>query len=325
GYLNLPFFARSRELNREISSYVVALVRLFALVFALSAIVAYFLSQRITRPLNLIRRQIGLVKLGAGNQPVEWKNNDEIGQLVNEYNKMLVQLEESTDRLADSERQGAWREMAKQVAHEIKNPLTPMKLSLQHLQYAWSKKDADLEEKFRKTSALLINQIDALSKMAEEFSSFAKMPEASIRDLRLQDVLSQAIHLFEQEPNAHIEVSIPETDIMLRADPDQLLRVFTNILKNAVQAIPEGISGHIEVSTSVENNMARISFSDNGRGIPPELYDRIFSPNFSTKNSGMGLGLAISRKIIESFGGSISFSSRMNQGSTFVVRLPLNT
>ncbi len=325
GYLNLPFFARSRELNREISSYVVALVRLFALVFALSAIIAYFLSQRIIRPLNLIRRQIGLVKLGAGNQPVEWKNNDEIGQLVNEYNKMLVQLEESTERLADSERQGAWREMAKQVAHEIKNPLTPMKLSLQHLQYAWSKKDADLDEKFRKTSALLINQIDALSKMAEEFSSFAKMPEASIRDLRLQDVLSQAINLFEQEPKVRIHISMQEADIMLRADPDQLLRVFTNILKNAIQAIPEGNSGLIDVSASTENNIARISFSDNGRGIPPELFDRIFSPNFSTKNSGMGLGLAISRKIIEGFGGSISFSSRLNQGSTFIVRLPISS
>ncbi len=324
GYLNLPFFARSRELNREISSYVVALVRLFALVFALSAIVAYFLSQRIIRPLNLIRRQIGLVKLGAGNQPVEWKNNDEIGQLVREYNKMLIQLEESTDRLADSERQGAWREMAKQVAHEIKNPLTPMKLSLQHLQYAWGKKDADLDEKFQKTSALLIRQIDALSKMAEEFSSFAKMPEASIQELRLQDILTQAIHLFEQEPNVHILVTMPETPLMLRADPDQLLRVFTNIIKNAVQAIPQGIAGHLDVSVHSEAGLALVAISDNGRGIPPELYDRIFSPNFSTKNSGMGLGLAISRKIVESFGGGISFSSKLNQGSTFVVRLPLN-
>jgi len=324
GYLNLPFFARARELNREISSYVVALVRLFALVFALSAIVAYFLSQRIIRPLNLIRRQIGLVKLGAGNQPMEWKNNDEIGQLIQEYNKMLVQLEESTDRLADSERQGAWREMAKQVAHEIKNPLTPMKLSLQHLQYAWNKRDADLDEKFRKTSELLINQIDALSKMAEEFSSFAKMPEAIIRDVCLQDTLKQAIHLFEQEPGIRLRADLPDNPLMLKADPDQLLRVCTNIIKNAVQAIPEGKEGRISVEVYAENGYALVSFSDNGRGIPPELYDRIFSPNFSTKNSGMGLGLAISRKIVESFGGSISFSSRLNQGSTFMLRLPLS-
>jgi signal transduction histidine kinase len=323
GYLNLPFFARARELNREISSYVVALVRLFALVFALSAILAYFLSQRITRPLSLIRRQIGLVKLGAGNQPMEWRNNDEIGQLVQEYNKMLVQLEESTDRLADSERQGAWREMAKQVAHEIKNPLTPMKLSLQHLQYAWNKQDEHLDEKFRKTSALLITQIDALSKMAEEFSSFAKMPEASIRELCLQEVLQQAVHLFEQEPLLHISLSMPQQAILLRADQDQLLRVFTNIIKNALQAISDGTEGRLEIQLRQLDGVAILSFKDNGRGIPPELYDRIFSPNFSTKNSGMGLGLAISRKIIESFGGSISFSSRLNQGSTFVVKLPL--
>jgi signal transduction histidine kinase len=159
--------------------------------------------------------------------------------------------------------------------------------------------------------------------MAEEFSSFAKMPEASIRELCLQEVLQQAVHLFEQEPLLHISLSMPEQAIHIRADQDQLLRVFTNIIKNALQAISDGTEGRLEIQLRQVDGFAILSFKDNGRGIPPELYDRIFSPNFSTKNSGMGLGLAISRKIIESFGGSISFSSRLNQGSTFVVKLPL--
>jgi len=323
GYLNLPYFARSRELNREISNYVVALVKLFALVFALSAIVAWFLSQRIIRPLNLVRRQMGLVKLGGRNQPMDWKNNDEIGQLVREYNKMIGQLEESLDRLADSERQGAWREMAKQVAHEIKNPLTPMKLSLQHLQFAWSRKDADLEQKFRKTSDLLINQIDALSKMAEEFSSFAKMPEARMEVVSLSDIIHKAVHLFEREPDFQIQAKHADTDAQVYADPDQLLRVFTNIIKNAVQAIPEGQEGRLDVKVSLGTGTVTVSFRDNGKGIEPALYDKIFSPNFSTKNSGMGLGLAISRKIIEVFGGNITFNSKLWQGTTFSVTLPL--
>jgi two-component system, NtrC family, nitrogen regulation sensor histidine kinase NtrY len=323
GYLNLPYFARSRELNREISNYVVALVKLFALVFALSAIVAYFLSQRIIRPLNLIRKQMGLVKLGGRNQPMDWKNNDEIGQLVHEYNKMIGQLEESLDRLADSERQGAWREMAKQVAHEIKNPLTPMKLSLQHLQYAWQRKDPEIDRKFSKTSELLIHQIDALSKMAEEFSSFAKMPEAHLEEIDLRAILNQAVHLFEREPNLRIHTRIPEQEMRVNADTDQLLRVFTNIIKNAAQAIPEQEEGRLDIAVEKVNGFVSIAFKDNGKGIEPALYDKIFSPNFSTKNSGMGLGLAISRKITESFGGSIGFNSTLGKGTTFTVKIPL--
>jgi nitrogen fixation/metabolism regulation signal transduction histidine kinase len=213
--------------------------------------------------------------------------------------------------------------MAKQVAHEIKNPLTPMKLSLQHLQFAWSRKDADLEQKFRKTSDLLIHQIDALSKMAEEFSSFAKMPEARMEVVSLSDIIHKAVHLFEREPDFQIQAKHADTDAQVYADPDQLLRVFTNIIKNAAQAIPEGQEGRLDVKVSLGTGSVTVSFRDNGKGIEPALYDKIFSPNFSTKNSGMGLGLAISRKIIEVFGGNITFNSKLWQGTTFSVTLPL--
>jgi two-component system nitrogen regulation sensor histidine kinase NtrY len=324
GYLNLPYFTNRQDLFREISNYATTVINLFALVFALAALVAYVIAHRITEPLNLIRRQMGLVKLGARNAPISWQHNDEIGLLIAEYNKMINALEESSNKLAEGERQGAWREMAKQVAHEIKNPLTPMKLSLQHLQYAIQKKDANIEEKIRKTSELLINQIDSLSKMAEEFSAFAKMPEARMEPVVLNDLLDDAVHLFEKEENITLHYKPLKSPVVVHADGHQLNRVFTNILKNAIQAIPEDRKGLLRVHGEVDGEKITIFFEDNGKGIPEELQKKIFSPNFSTKNSGMGLGLAISRRIIEQFEGEINFTSKPEKGSVFYVTLPVH-
>jgi signal transduction histidine kinase len=323
GYLNLPYFSNRKDLYREISNYAVTIINLFALVFALAALIAYIIARRITGPLNLIRQQMGLVKLGLPNSPIEWQHNDEIGLLISQYNKMILELEESTARLAEGERQGAWKEMAKQVAHEIKNPLTPMKLSLQHLQYAIQRKDENVEEKIKKTTELLITQIDSLSAMAEEFSSFAKMPEPKMEMTDLASVLDSAIQLFDKEQNITFDYIALPAQTYVMADQHQLGRVFTNILKNAVQAIPEDRKGLIRILTAVEYKRVLISFEDNGCGIPETLRRQIFSPNFSTKNSGMGLGLAISKRIIELFGGVIDFNSVEGKGTTFVVQLPL--
>jgi signal transduction histidine kinase len=323
GYLNLPYFSNRKDLYREISNYAVTIINLFALVFALAALVAYILARRITGPLNLIRQQMGLVKLGLPNSPIEWQHNDEIGLLISQYNKMILELEESTARLAEGERQGAWKEMAKQVAHEIKNPLTPMKLSLQHLQYAIQRKDEHLEEKIKKTTELLITQIDSLSAMAEEFSSFAKMPEPKMEKTDLATVLDSVIHLFDKEQNVTFDYIALPAETYVMADQHQLGRVFTNIIKNAVQAIPEDRKGLIRIRGSFDKGRVVVSFEDNGSGIPENLRKQIFSPNFSTKNSGMGLGLAISKRIVELFGGVIDFHSIETKGTTFVVQLPL--
>lgn len=323
GYLNLPYFTNRQDLYREISSYSTTVINLFALVFALAALVAYVIAHRITEPLNLIRRQMGLVKLGAKNAPIPWQHNDEIGLLIAEYNKMIDALEESSNKLAEGERQGAWREMAKQVAHEIKNPLTPMKLSLQHLQYSIQRKDPNVEEKIKKTTELIINQIDSLSKMAEEFSAFAKMPEAQMETVVLNELLDEAVQLFEKEENITIHYTPIAGTIRVAADPHQLGRVFTNVIKNAIQAIPENTKGLLRISARPLEGNVVIEFADNGKGISPELGSKIFSPNFSTKNSGMGLGLAISRKIVEQFDGSIHFTSIEGKGSTFFVTLPV--
>jgi len=323
GFLNLPYFTNRQDLYRELSNYASTIINLFALVFAIAALVAYVIAHRITEPLNLIRHQMGLVKLGAKNAPIQWQLNDEIGLLIVEYNKMINELDLSSNRLAESEREGAWREMAKQVAHEIKNPLTPMKLSLQHLQYAMQRKDENIEEKIKKTSELLINQIDSLSRMAEEFSSFAKMPDAKTEQVSLNEVLDEVVSLFSKEINLSIEYKPLPHSISVFADKHQLNRVFTNVIKNAAQAIPEGRKGKLRIYGDIADGKAIVYFEDNGKGIQDELKGKIFSPNFSTKNSGMGLGLAISRKNLEQFQGEIDFTSEDNKGTTFFVKLPI--
>ncbi len=212
--------------------------------------------------------------------------------------------------------------MAKQVAHEIKNPLTPMKLSLQHLQHSIARNDADIEQKVSKTAKLLIDQIDSLSRMAEEFSTFAKMPDAMPEEMDFNKAIKHCCDLFRQEAGFEIVFSTTHKDAIIKADSDQLNRVITNIIKNAQQAIPEGREGILKISLEKKGNFYEAKFSDNGKGIEQELLNKIFSPNFSTKSSGMGLGLAISKKIIETFNGYLSFDTKLNIGTTFYIMLP---
>jgi signal transduction histidine kinase len=324
GFVNVPYYSNRNDLYNEISNFVVAIINLFALIFAASLILTNVVSKRISEPLLLIGSKLAKTKLGQRNQPIQWEGEDEIGQLVSEYNRMLAQLDESLNKLAATEREGAWREMAKQVAHEIKNPLTPMRLSLQHLQYSMNRGDDNLKEKISKTADLLIRQIDSLSNMAEEFSSFAKMPEPKLEPTDITQVLADAIALNEREMGFSIEADLCESEIEILADAHQLVRVFNNLLKNAIQAIPDDRKGKIQVvqTLSPNNGKVIIKVKDNGKGIPPELFNKIFSPNFSTKNSGMGLGLAITRKIVEQFSGSIDFETKLDEGTTFTLVFP---
>jgi len=235
---------------------------------------------------------------------------------------MVLELEESASQMAQSEREGAWREMAKQVAHEIKNPLTPMKLSIQHLQRAYQGGPSEkLDVLFTKTSKLLIDQINSLSNMASEFSNFAQMPVGEKTNFDLSQVLINSIDLFKRSENTDI-ISEIEDNITITGDPEQIQRVFNNLIKNAIQAIPDQRKGRITIDLKSKNQTAFIEIKDNGKGIPPELSKKVFVPNFSTKNSGMGLGLAISKKIVENAGGSIYFESNPNIGTTFFVNLP---
>jgi nitrogen fixation/metabolism regulation signal transduction histidine kinase len=323
GYVHLPYFAKSLDLKKEFSKYLGSLLNISTLLLLLSLVAATYVGKSLVKPLKIMISRISQIKVGTQNKPIEWYQNDEIGQLVHQYNLMLKKLEMSTEKLAQSEREGAWKEMAKQVAHEIKNPLTPMKLHLQHLQMAINRQDADLPEKVKKITQILIEQIDQLSKMAEEFSSFAQMPIAILEVCNISEILTSVVHLFKIQSGIEINYTIHDKNALAYIDKDQLQRVFTNILKNAQQAAKEDTLCQIDVELSVQNQTITIDFKDNGKGISIELKDKIFMPNFSTKTSGMGLGLSICKKIIENVNGSITFESELNAGTTFYIVLPL--
>lgn len=321
-YLNIPYFAKNAELNKQISTVIVNIINIYFLLLLGGVVVALFISKRISKPLHLIRQRFAETELGVRNELITYNRDDEIGQLVKQYNKMVLELEHSAERLAETEREGAWREMAKQVAHEIKNPLTPMKLSIQHLQRAYERGGDKLDALFAKTSALLIEQIDSLSNMASEFSNFAKMPKDQYQEVILSEVVTGVVELFKRTENIKINRRIEE-GVRVYADPDQIQRVFNNLIKNGIQAIPEDREGIIEVTLTTKGNKAVCTVADNGKGIAKELQKKVFVPNFSTKTSGMGLGLAISKKIIEAADGSISLESELNKGSSFTVIMPL--
>ena len=322
-YLNLPYFAKQNELEKEISGFLVTLINIYVLLFVLSIGISIFISNYVTKPLKLIQDKLSKIKLGKTNDLIEWQDKDEIGSLVSEYNRMIVELTISAELLAKSERESAWREMAKQVAHEIKNPLTPMKLNIQHLQRIWKDGAPDMEQNINRISESIIEQIDTLSSIATEFSNFAKMPKANLEKIRLEKVLLSSISLFHSSDKIDINFKNNlAAEAFVWADNEQLLRVFNNLIKNAIQAIPEERPGKIDVELNTENNFYIISIKDNGLGISDEVKDKIFVPNFTTKTAGMGLGLAMVKNIIEQINGGIRFETEENIGTVFSVAIP---
>lgn len=316
GYMNLPYFARQSDLEEGLSDYVTTILNVYVVLFLVSLFTGLIVTTYVTKPLRIVQQQLARISLGKRNEPIEWQSNDEIGRLVNEYNQMLLKLEESATLLAKSEREGAWQEMAKQVAHEIKNPLTPMKLNLQYLQKVVNEGGEDFEGKFKKVSASMIEQIDTLAHIANEFSNFAKMPKVNLEQVNLKEVIQYTIELFRSDTIDITYVSKVELPVVV-ADKNQCLRVFNNIIKNAVQSIPENRKGNIEIEIIQENDMMLVSIKDNGIGIPDNMKEKIFVPNFTTKSTGTGLGLAMVKNIIAAFGGEIWFHSDQNKGTTF--------
>jgi len=324
GYLAVPYFARQDEVEEQRAAGYVAVVNLLVVLLLLSIVAAALIATWTTRPLVLLRRGLERIQLGARNEPILYNGQDELGELVRVYNRKVEELRASAEKLARSERESAWREMARQVAHEIKNPLTPMKLRIQLFQRSWDPAAPDAKEKLDKLSTGLVEQIDALSGVASAFSQFAQMPEARPEPLDLRAVARAAVDVFHATPGIDI-VLHDGPELPVHADREHLLRVFNNLLKNAVQAIPEDRDGRIEVRLRHEGDRAIAEVQDNGSGIPGHLRDRIFTPSFTTKGSGMGLGLAMVKRMVEQAGGTVRFDSREDEGTTFVVALPLRT
>jgi signal transduction histidine kinase len=321
-YLNLPYFAKQTELRKEIGDFLATYINVYVLLIVMAIVVTILVSRIISRPLQLIREKLSGIGLGKSNEKIEWKKKDEIGNLVEEYNRMIDELARSAELLARSERESAWREMAKQVAHEIKNPLTPMKLSVQYLQKAWDDKAPDWENQLSRFTRTIVEQIDSLSEIASEFSDFAKMPAAKIEKTGLTEVIKSVADLYRHHRHITISIDQDEEECYVMADKKQLLRVFNNLIQNAVQAIGKKSGGLIRIHISREDDFYDIGITDNGSGITDEQAAKIFSPSFTTKSSGMGLGLALVRSILTTINGTISFKSKPGEGATFTVRIP---
>jgi len=322
GFLNLPSFSRQDELKKEVSSFLVTVVNIYVLLVLAGIVIIFFLSRYFTSPLSILAGNLARIQVGRNNEKILWTRKDEIGQLVEEYNRMIDELERSAEKLAYSEREGAWREMARQVAHEIKNPLTPMKLSIQYMQRSWQGKGPEDDVRFDRFFKTLIEQIDTLASIASAFSDFAKMPDPEKETLDLAEVLCAAVTLYQDLGIVRFTLDIATRPAMIRADRKQLLRALTNLLNNAVQAVGDQPGGAVFIALSREADRYRITIRDNGSGIPTDQAARIFQPNFTTKSGGMGLGLAIVKGILQSIDGIITFENPAARGAQFTIIIP---
>ncbi len=321
-YLSIPYFTSQPELDQEISNFIVTVINLNAFILLIAGLIALFITNRITRSFSIISDKMKEVNLGRMNEEIVWNRNDEIGDLVKEYNKMVAKLEESAEALAKTEREGAWREMARQVAHEIKNPLTPMKLSIQYLQKSISSNHPNVKELSSNVANTLVEQIDHLSKIAADFSQFANISNTNMEEFDLHEVLRSLHELYRADENIEFVWRPVRRKIMVNADKTQMNRLFTNLFANAVEAC-EDRDCRIEVSEELHDGMVRINIKDNGEGIPQEMQSRIFIPNFTTKSSGTGLGLAMCKGIVEQVKGKIWFDTQKGSGTVFHVEIPL--
>lgn len=306
------------------SAFFMMLLNAYVFIFLIAIGIAVFMSKSIIGPVAQLSEKLKRIRLGKKNETIQWNLDDEVGELIRDYNSMVTKLDESALLLAQTERDTAWREMAKQVAHEIKNPLTPMKLSIQYLQNSASREDGDIDlpKMIKRVSTTLIEQIDNLTNIATEFSSYAKMPQASNEVFVINDVLASVHDLFRKREDMDIQLQVPINDLVVFADKSQIIRVFNNIVKNAIQSIPKTRRGLIHIKLYAEQETIVISFEDNGVGIDEHMREKVFYPNFTTKSSGMGLGLAICADIIQSFDGRIYFETEKGVGTKFFIELP---
>ncbi len=323
GILSLPFFASKQDLETNIAEVLSNIINIFTFVFIIFVLVSFFVSRGLTFPLRLITQKIRRTSLSSYNEPLSWNSDDEIGLMVTEYNRMLVNLEDSKKALAKSEKESAWREMARQVAHEIKNPLTPMKLTLQHMQRVIVEEGEDqLENRLRQINSLL-EQIETLNDIATSFSDFAKMPAPQMELLDISALLKETTDLYNKKELGRIVTNFDEGQFIVKGDRKWLGRAFSNLILNGFQAVNGRKAARVEVSLSSKNkNIVRIEIKDNGEGIPANIREKVFTPNFSTKYTGSGLGLAITKKGVEYANGKIWFDSEEGVGTIFYIEIP---
>ncbi|MCC5935984.1 MAG: GHKL domain-containing protein [Lunatimonas sp.] len=323
----IPFFESEEELNELIADVVSNILIIFMVMFIVFLTISYFISKHLTFPFKLLTQKLKITNLES-NEYMHWPAKDEIGLLVNEYNNMLSKLEASKKVLASNEKESAWREMAKQVAHEIKNPLTPMKLTLQHLLRIQAEGRLDDPDKLKKPISTLIHQVDVLSDIATSFSTFAKMPLPENEQMDFRKVVCEAIELYANREDVRftfVDLVPKEVPLTIMGDPKLFGRVISNLIINGIQAVEKPRQPEIQVALSRQGQEVMVEIRDNGKGVPEELKDKIFLPNFSTKSEGSGLGLAIAKRGVETAGGRVWFKTKAGEGTSFFLAFPLLT
>ncbi len=318
--LELPYFQSSFSDKKELNEFLFTLSKVYLILFFSASFLAFLLSKYITNSLKLIAEKLKNVGIKGTVPFLIWNSNDEIGAIVKQYNKMVKELEKSAKKLAQSERESAWKKMAKQIAHEIKNPLTPMKLSVQHLQKSLNQNDKNFDEKINSFVATLTNQIDTLSSIATAFSNFASMPGANTKIIDIIPIIKDAMSLFS---NHNIIYNNSYSSVYINADKEQLIRVFNNLINNAFEASKKNMELEIIIELNKLKENIVITIQDNGIGIEEKDLNLIFEPNFTTKTSGTGLGLAMVKNIVESSNGKIWVKSKLQQGTAFYLSFPI--
>jgi signal transduction histidine kinase len=319
GILAVPFFQSAHSLEKIQIVLLANILNIFALIFILLLLLSYFVSRWLTFPLTFITQSLKRTSLTRTNQPLSWNSPDEIGLMVKEYNSMLYKLSESKSQLELTQREKAWREIAQQVAHEIKNPLTPMKLTLQQLERSVQSGNGT-SEKIQKAIDSLLSQVNTLNDIASSFSGFAKMPDLKIVELNLVDIVKRAVDLHSSAGQVSVRSNV--VNALVRGDEQLLERTISNLIINGLQSAKPGRAVAVTVSLESIGTKFVVSVKDNGAGIAPEIQELVFLPHFSTKKSGSGLGLAIAKQGIEQMNGKIWFETEEGKGTAFFVELP---
>ncbi|GGE88192.1 His Kinase A (phospho-acceptor) domain-containing protein [Chishuiella changwenlii] len=317
--LCLPYQSNQDFLQQDMFTLIGSYGLAFAVIILFGTLAVYFVTKKTLTRLWSFADRIRETEVIVNNMPIRYDGNDEIKVLVDSYNDMLKKLKHQSDLIAKQEREEAWRDFARQVAHEVRNPLTPMRLMIQNHMRKFDINDPNLEEKTMRTGNILLQQIDTISSIAEAFSDFAKMPSRNDEKIDIIDVIKNALYVF---PAEYVEFNYSPKAIMMRFDKQYLNRVITNITKNAFQSIPHTRKAKVKVDVMLLDNFVHITIKDNGEGIPVEAQSSIFVPKFTTKNSGMGIGLPMVKKIIDDYDGTIRFESEVSVGTTFYILIP---
>ncbi|MBU8883925.1 HAMP domain-containing histidine kinase [Kaistella sp. DKR-2] len=317
-----PYYHNDGSYFSVFNKYVNYIIIVNLFIIAIAVWLSWIISNNLTRAVTKFSDKINQITLLEDDpKPIKYYHNDELNQLVKAYNKMILQIKEQKERLSFKEKEEAWREMAKQVAHEVKNPLTPMKLTIQNFERKFDPTDPNIREKVKHLSTTIVDQIDLVATVASAFSQFAQLPEKNNEVFDLNNEIRNIINVFSDES---IYFHSNKVAIMVEMDKIYLSRIITNLVANARQARHEDRENSININVEQRHKRIIINVEDNGTGIPEDMYDRIFEPNFTSKTSGTGLGLTMVRKMVEDYKGEISVKSELGKGSTFTILLPTN-